>query len=49
VINSRAGEILLATARVENLTTKTGLYRMEVVDGNSQMIAVAEGRVIRKA
>ncbi len=46
---TRVGEILKATARVENLTTKTGLYRMEVVDGNGQMVAIAEGRVIRKA
>lgn len=45
---TRAGEMLRATARVENLTTRTGLYRMEVVDGSGQMVATAEGRVIRK-
>ncbi len=46
---SRAGEILRAVAREENLTAKTGLYRMEVVDGHGQLVAIAEGRVIRKA
>jgi len=46
---TRLGEILQATARVENLTSKTGLYRMEVVDGSGQIVAIAEGRVIRKA
>jgi uncharacterized domain 1 len=46
---TREGEILQATARVENLTNKTGLYRMEVTDSSGQMVAVAEGRVIRKA
>lgn len=45
---TRVGEVLRATARVENLTTKTGLYRMEVIDGQGQMVAIAEGRVIRK-
>ncbi|MEA4926907.1 MAG: PaaI family thioesterase [Syntrophomonadaceae bacterium] len=47
--STRVGEILQATARLENLTRKTGLYRMEVVDSSGQMVAIAEGRVIRKA
>lgn len=46
---TQEGEILQATARVENLTNKTGLYRMEVTDSSGQMVAIAEGRVIRKA
>jgi len=46
---TKVGEILRASAREENLTAKTGLYRMEVIDSNGQMVAVAEGRVIRKA
>lgn len=46
---TRAGEILRAAAREENLTSKTGLYRMEVIDSGGQMVAVAEGRVIRKS
>ncbi|HWP97351.1 MAG TPA: hotdog fold thioesterase [Syntrophomonadaceae bacterium] len=46
---TQAGEILQATAREENLTFKTGLYRMEVTDKNDQIVAIAEGRVIRKA
>ncbi|MEN6350805.1 MAG: hotdog fold thioesterase [Syntrophomonas sp.] len=46
---TRLGEVLRASAREENLTTRTGLYRMEVVDENGQLVALAEGRVIRKA
>lgn len=45
---TQAGEILKAAAREENVTSKTGLYRMEVTDEKGQMVAVAEGRVIRK-
>lgn len=45
---TKAGEVLRASAREVNLTTRTGLYRMEVMDGNGQLVAVAEGRVIRK-
>ena len=45
---TRLGEVLRATAREENLTTKTGLYRMEVSDSQGQIVALAEGRVIRK-
>lgn len=46
---TKPGEVLKGMAREENITSKTGLYRMEVVDGNGQLVAVAEGRVIRKA
>lgn len=42
------GEILTATAREENLTRKTGLYRMEVEDGIGNMVAIAEGLVYRR-
>lgn len=42
------GEILTATAREENLTRKTGLYRMEVKDARGNMIALAEGLVYRR-
>lgn len=45
---TKAGELLRATAREENLTSRTGLYRIEVVDGNDEMVALAEGRAIRK-
>lgn len=43
------GEVLTATAREENLTRKTGLYRMEVRDGGGGLVAVAEGLVYRKS
>lgn len=43
-----AGETLTAVAREENLTTKTGLYRMEVKDSKEELVAVAEGMVYRK-
>lgn len=46
---TRTGEVLRAIAREENLTFRTGLYRMEVSDSNNELVAVAEGRVIRKA
>lgn len=42
------GEILTAIAREENLTRKTGLYRMEVTDGKGEMVALAEGLVYRR-
>lgn len=44
-----AGETLTATAREENLTAKTGLYRMEVRDSKGELVAVAEGLVYRKS
>lgn len=43
------GTILNATAREENLTRKTGLYRMEVTDGGGEVVALAEGLVYRRA
>ncbi|MEN6328140.1 MAG: hotdog fold thioesterase [Syntrophomonas sp.] len=46
---TKLGAVLQAAAREENVTSKTGLYRMEVVDGHGQLVAVAEGRAIRKA
>ncbi|MFZ5597749.1 MAG: PaaI family thioesterase [Bacillota bacterium] len=46
---STAGAVLTATAREENLTRKTGLYRMEVKDENGKMIALAEGLVYRRS
>lgn len=42
------GDILTATAREENLTRKTGLYRMEVRDNQGNLIALAEGLVYRR-
>ncbi|MCL6612309.1 MAG: hotdog fold thioesterase [Peptococcaceae bacterium] len=42
------GDVLTATAREENLTRKTGLYRMEVRDGKDELVALAEGLVYRK-
>jgi len=42
------GAVLTATAREENLTRKTGLYRMEVRDQNGEVIALAEGLVYRR-
>lgn len=45
---TKAGAVLTATAREENLTRKTGLYRMEVKDGSGEVIALAEGLVYRR-
>lgn len=42
------GTTLTATAREENLTRKTGLYRLEVKDDSGQLVALAEGMVYRK-
>jgi acyl-CoA thioesterase len=42
------GIILTATAREENLTRKTGLYRMEVKDEGGDLVALAEGVVYRR-
>jgi len=42
------GDILTAIAREENLTRKTGLYRLEVRNGNGEMVALAEGLVYRR-
>ncbi|MEW5953997.1 MAG: hotdog fold thioesterase [Bacillota bacterium] len=42
------GDILTATAREENLTKKTGLYRLEVKNETGDMVALAEGLVYRR-
>lgn len=42
------GMTLTATAKEENLTRKTGLYRLEVRDESNQLVALAEGMVYRK-
>lgn len=44
---TREGVTLTATATEDNLTRKTGLYRMEVRDENETLVAVAEGLVYR--
>ena len=44
---TREGVTLTATATEDNLTRKTGLYRMEVKDDTDTLIAVAEGLVYR--
>lgn len=41
------GTVLTATAREDNLTRKTGLYRMEVKDASGRTVALAEGLVYR--
>ncbi len=46
---TKAGEVLYAVAREENITSKTGLYRMELTDRRGDLIAAAQGRVIRRA
>lgn len=42
------GVFLTATAREENLTGRTGLYRAEVKDEGGDLVAIAIGRVARK-
>ncbi|KJS11267.1 MAG: phenylacetic acid degradation protein [Peptococcaceae bacterium BRH_c8a] len=44
---TREGATLTATATEDNLTRKTGLYRMEIKDENDKLIAIAEGLVYR--
>lgn len=44
---STEGATLTAIAREENITRKTGLYRMEVRDEKNEMVALAEGLVYR--
>lgn len=41
------GAVLTAVAREENLTRKTGIYRMEVRDDSGELIALAEGLVYK--
>jgi len=43
------GTTLTATAQEDNLTNKTGLYRLEVKDESGELVALAEGLVYRKA
>lgn len=45
---STAGEVIKATAKEDNLTKKTGVYRIEIVNQDNTLIAVAEGTVFRK-
>lgn len=42
------GAVLTATAQEDNLTRKTGLYRMEVKDEQGILVALAEGLVYRR-
>jgi len=46
---TKEGAILTATAQEDNLTRKTGLYRMEVKDESGALIALAEGLVYRRS
>ena len=43
------GTILTAIAREDNLTRKTGLYRIEVMDEDGKLVAVAEGLAYRRS
>ncbi|HUW64661.1 MAG TPA: hotdog fold thioesterase [Spirochaetia bacterium] len=43
-----AGDCLTATATEENLTRRTGLYRIRVEDGSGALVAEATGMVYRK-
>lgn len=45
---TQAGDSLRAVAREENLSKRTGLYRMEITDSCNELVAIAEGRVLRK-
>lgn len=45
---SRPGEYLTATASAENMTRKTGLYRITVVNESGQQVALFDGLVYRK-
>lgn len=42
------GAILNAVAREENLTRRTGLYRLEVKDDSGDLVALAEGLAYRR-
>ncbi len=44
---SRPGEYLTATARSENITRKTGLYRIRVENEIGELVATANGLVYR--
>ncbi len=43
-----AGSLLTATATEDNLTNRTGLYRIVVKDESEDLVAVAEGLAYRK-
>ncbi len=43
-----AGNVLTATATEDNLTNRTGLYRIVVEDETGDTVSVAEGLVYRK-
>lgn len=45
---SSPGEHLVATAREENLTRRTGLYRITVENERGELLAVAHGLVYRQ-
>ncbi|MFZ5642315.1 MAG: PaaI family thioesterase [Bacillota bacterium] len=44
---SKPGEYLTATARAENMTRKTGLYRITVENESGDLVATADGLVYR--
>lgn len=46
--SSAAGDYLVATATEENLTRRTGLYRIRVENGRGELVALADGLVYRK-
>ncbi|MCL4440822.1 MAG: hotdog fold thioesterase [Firmicutes bacterium] len=46
---SKPGEYLTATASAENVTRKTGLYRITVENESGEQVALAEGLVYRKS
>ena len=45
---TREGSLLTATAMEDNLTNRTGLYRIEVKDETDEIVAVAQGLAYRK-
>lgn len=45
---TRVGTVLSAVAREENLTRKTGLYRLEVRDESGDLVALAQGLAYRR-
>ncbi len=45
---TQIGTTLVATAEEISLTSRTALYRINVLDGENNLIAVAEGIVYRK-
>ncbi len=42
------GDVLSATANEENLTNRTGLYRLVVCNNEGERVALAEGLVYRR-